>query len=136
MDFVTFVLPRIIMQWSPIFVIIGVIALFVVTQSYMQRHATTSELVFVVALFMINVIALCTVLGTWKYETFTDTEYDIERLAEDNQAKRVKADEYMLRHGHYLWFDYWELDDPNCERTSTPQPSEDNSYKDYLRETA
>lgn len=90
MDFITFVLPRIIMQWSPIFVIIGFIALFVVILSYMQRQSTTFELVFIIALFMINVIALCTVLGTWKYETFTDTEYDIERLAEDNQAKRVK----------------------------------------------
>ena len=136
MDFVTFVIPRFIMQWSPIFIIVGVIALFVVSLSYARSQSTTSELVFIVALFMINVIALCTVCGTWKYETFTDTEYDIERLAEDNHAKRVKADEYMLRHGHYLGFDYWELDDPNCERTSTPQPSEDNAYKDYLRGTA
>ena len=130
MEFVTFVLPRIIMQWSLIFVVIGIIALSVVSLSYTRSQSTTSE-----SVLMINVIAICTVLGTWMYETFTDTEYDIERLAEDNQAKRVKADDYMLRHGHYLWFDYWELDDPNCERTSTPQPSEDNSYKDYLRET-
>lgn len=133
MDFITFVLPRIIMQISSIFVIVGIIAFCAVALSYTRKHSTTFELVFIVTVLLINVIALCTVFGTWKYETFTDTEYEIERLAEDNQAKRVKADKYMLRHGHYLWFDYWELDDPN----STPQPSEDKyevNYEKYRKD--
>lgn len=136
MTFYTDTAPMLLIVWGIVFSLIGLAGFIGTTRAYTvgEIRSIGPVMGFLLCFAICSCLVVSTLLSR-KYEVFTDREYNIEQLAEYKQAIRYKGNEKKLIHSHYLLADYWVLYDPDYVSSSSPQPSNENPYKDFLKET-